>query len=84
MHNIYIYIYFYFNNILLSLLHVSIHCIILREFQSCTSPKLHSFSIIKIPLQIIKLIYIYIYVVFFIKCSQYDFYNIICISVMFT
>ena len=52
-------------------------CIILGEFQSCTSLKLHAFYIIKILLKIIKLKYLCG------CCWQnvvYMSYNIICIS----
>jgi len=53
-------------------------CIIVREFQSCTTLKLRSFYFIK-NYQIKILIWLLL-----IKCSLYDFYNIICISSMFT
>jgi len=57
-------------------------CIILREFQSCTSLKLLSFCIIKMSLKIIQFkIFMWLML---IKCSLYDFYNTICISSMFT
>jgi len=53
-------------------------CIILRVFQSCTLLKLHSFYIVKI-------YHIKVFVwLLSKKCSLYDFYNIICISSMFT
>ena len=51
-------------------------CVTLREFQTCTSLKLRSFHIIKIPLKIVKLKDLCS--CFFIKSSRYDFYSIMC------
>jgi hypothetical protein len=57
-------------------------CIILREFQSCTLLKLRGVYIIKISLKNYQIkIFMWLLV---INCSLYDFYNIICISSMFT
>ena len=78
------YIYFFILTIYIYYNHCYIFqytcCIILGKFQRCTSLKLRSFYVIRISL---KLPNENIYVVL-IKCIQYDFYSIICISNMFT
>jgi hypothetical protein len=56
-------------------------CIILSEFQICTSLKLRILYIITISLQNCQ---IKIFRCLLIKCSLYDFYNIICFCSTFT
>jgi len=57
-------------------------CVILRELQSYTLLNLHCAYIIKISLKNYQIkIFMWLLV---INCSLFDFYNIICISSMFT